>query len=209
MRLLTVDARITGRDRAALARVVEDADADIACVHHAPHLLRWRSISAAIGRRSGLVVVGGGRPAGANLLLSTLGVDALQAADVPLGGTPLDPAGAALALLRVGGVGAAPFVLVGARLTGSGATRAAQARTLQQAISRFVPGDPPVLLAVDGLAAAGTQAADVLRAGRRELGSGVFVDESVVAGEPAVASSAALPDGTRIPPPVTVEITLG
>ena len=51
--------------------LIESAEVDVACVHNGPHLLRWRSISASIGRRSGLVAVGGGRPAGANLLLST------------------------------------------------------------------------------------------------------------------------------------------
>ena len=35
-----------------------------------PHLLRWRSKCAALARTSGLVVVGGGRRAGANLVMS-------------------------------------------------------------------------------------------------------------------------------------------
>ena len=207
MRLLTVDARLTGRDRASLARIVESADADIACVHRAPHLLRWRSISAAIGRRSGLVVVGGGRPAGANLLLSTLGVDALDAVDVSLGRHALDPAGAALASLRIGGTGGTHFVLAGVRLSGSVATRVEQAHVLERAIARFVPNRPAVLLAADGLDGAGDAAADVLRLGRRELGSGLFVDETAVVGEPAVLDTAGQTDG--VPAPTVVDVTFG
>jgi hypothetical protein len=71
LRLLSIDARAFGRDRVALARAVAAAEVDVACVHGSPHLLRWRSISAAIARRAGLVVVTGGRTAGANLVLST------------------------------------------------------------------------------------------------------------------------------------------
>lgn len=208
MRLLTVDARTTGRDRAALAHLIETADCDIACVHRAPQLLRWRSISAAIGRRSGLVVVGGGRPAAANLLLSKLGVDSLRATDVALGGSRLDSAGAALALLRIGGVGGAEFVFAGVRLTGDSARRVEQAQALAHALEHFVPSRPPVLLAVDGVGdGRGGAASNVLRQGRRELGAGLFVDERVVAGEPTALTSAPA-GGSRIVAPTTVEITL-
>ncbi|WP_375493776.1 hypothetical protein [uncultured Jatrophihabitans sp.] len=216
MRLLTIDARVTGRDRAALARLIESAEADIACVHRAPHLLRWRSISAALGRRSGLVVVGGGRPAGANLLMSTLGVDALDARDVPLGHSAAQPAGAALALLRTGGAGGPRFVLAGLRLAGNPAHRIEQAHSAQRALARFVPDRPPVLLAVDGVESVASVAkepgadgaADVLRLGRGELGSGLFIDENVVAGEPApVAVPTGLPAG--VPAPTVVELSVG
>jgi endonuclease/exonuclease/phosphatase family metal-dependent hydrolase len=198
MRLLTVDARVTGRDRAALARLIEDADVDIACVHRAPHQLRWRSISAALGRRSGLVVVGGGRGAGANLLLSTLGVDSLLTTDVPLG---RGLAGAALASLRVGGTGGTQFVLAGARLSGSAAHRAEQAHNLRRALDRFLPAPLPTVLCVDGADGA---AADVLRSGRRELGAGVFVDEDIAARGPTALDGPAAAGVAA-----TVELSIG
>lgn len=175
MRLLSVDARTAGRDRGELARLIESAEADIACVHNAPHLLRWRSISAAIGRRSGLVVVGGGRPAGANLLLSTLGVDALATRDVRLGGSVVHRAGAVLSVLRHGGV---EFIFVGACFVGNAAQRIEQSRALQHAITGLVPGAPPVVLCTHG-AQRGTAAWDALVDGRVAVSGQLLVNARI------------------------------
>jgi hypothetical protein len=202
MRLLSVDARSVGGNRQDLARLVESAGADVACVHGGPHLLRWRSISAALGRRSGLVVVGGGRPAGANLLLSTLGVDALGSQDLPLpGGTRLHPAGAALALLRLRGT---QFVLVGANLTGNAARRVAQAGELQRAIDRLAPGNPPAILSALGVDRSGTAAWHALAEDRVAVAGRVFVGGRIAIGESHELDGAA---NLRVPP-VVVELTV-
>lgn len=174
LRLLSIDARPFGRDRAALAKVIADTGPDVACLHGAPHLLRWRSISAAIGRRAGLVVVTGGRSAGANLLLSTLAVDVLAASDALLtGGTRLTRPGAALAMLRLRG---SEFVLTSATFVGNAAERLAQAGELQTAIDRLVPGDPPALISAEGSDRPGTAAWQSLVENRVGVGGRIFVD---------------------------------
>jgi hypothetical protein len=172
--LLSVDARPFGRDRGALARFVSDADADVACVHGGPHLLRWRSISAAVGRRSGLVVVTGGRTAGANLLLSTLAVDVLDVHDVVLtGGTRLTRPGAALAALRVRG---SELTVVSATLLGNSAERLAQAGELQTVIDRLAPGDLPAVISAEGSDRPGTAAWQALVENRVGVAGRLFVD---------------------------------
>jgi hypothetical protein len=178
MRLLTVDARTTGRDRAALARLIESADADVACVHHGPHLLRWRSICAALGRRSGLVVVTGGRPAGANLVLSTLGVDVFASQDLAWpqrrwsGARVRRPAGAALAGLKRQDT---PFVLVSATLAGVDTARAGQAAQVHGAAASLVPGGLPTVLSVEGVRP-GDEAWLTLTANHVDVSGRVFVD---------------------------------
>jgi hypothetical protein len=174
MRLLSIDARTTGRDRTALARLIESADADIACVHHGPHLLRWRSICAALGRRSGLVVVTGGRLAGADLVLSTLGVDVDATQDLSSdAGSVRHPAGAALAALRLRET---RFVLVSATLVGDAAARGDQAAAVCAAAGSLVAEDLPAVLCVDGVVAPDTPAWDELAADRVPIGGRVFVD---------------------------------
>ncbi len=202
MRLLSVDARVTGRDRGALATLIETAGADIACVHNGPRLLRWRSICASVGRRAGLVVVGGGRPAGANLLLSSLGVDSLRTQDVTLGGgSALHGTGAALAVLRYGGT---EFALVAATLLGNAAERLAQASRLQDAISGLSPGSPPVILCAQGADPPRTAAWQALAASRVPVAGRIFVDSRITIDESHELdgyAAAALP-------PVVVEATL-
>jgi hypothetical protein len=174
LRLLSIDARPFGRDRGALATAVAAAEADVACVHGGPHLLRWRSISASIGRRSGLVVVTGGRTAGANLLLSSLSVDVVAVQDVLLtGGTRWNRAGAALAALRLRG---AQFVLASATLVGNSAQRLAQAGELQTAIERLVPGDLPAVISSEGSDRPGTAAWQALVENRVGVAGRIFVD---------------------------------
>jgi len=174
LRLLSIDARPFGRDLAALAQAIAGTGADVACVHGGPHLLRWRSISASIGRRAGLVIVNGGRTAGANLLLSSLAVDVLATQDVLFGGgTRLNPAGAALAALRLRGEG---FVLAAATLVGNAAERLAQAEELQSAIDRLVPDDLPAVISAEGSDRPGTAAWQALVENRVGVAGKIFVD---------------------------------
>ncbi|MFN2560157.1 MAG: hypothetical protein ABR571_02515 [Jatrophihabitans sp.] len=199
LRLLSVAAQHFGRDRAALARAIAAAEVDVACVHGGPHLLRWRSISAAIGRQAGLVVVTGGRLAGANLMLSTLGIDVSAVQDVAFpAGSVLTPAGAALAALRLRG---ADFVLASATLVGNAADRLAQARQLQAAIEGVVPAAPPAILSTVGSDRPGTPAWQALVEYRVGVAERIFVDGRVDAvGTTALTGSGLvleleLPDG--------------
>lgn len=181
LRLLSVDARPFGRDRAALARAIGAARIDVAAVHGAPHLLRWRSISASVARRAGLVVVTGGRTAAANLLVSTLGVDVDAVRDVrlprPSGfGTP----GAALAGLRRGPAG---FVFAGATLVGNAAERVGQARDVQAEIGTLLPGDPPAVICAEGADRPGTAAWQALAENRVAVAGRIFVDARITVGE--------------------------
>jgi hypothetical protein len=196
VRLLSIDARPFGRDRAALANVIADADADVACVHGGPHLLRWRSISAALGRQAGLVVVTGGRSAGANLLLSTLAVDVLVVRDVLLtGGTRLTRPGAALATLRLRRT---EFALVSATLVGNAAERLGQARELQSAIDRLVPGDPPAVISAEGSDRPGTAAWQSLVENRVGVAGRIFVDGRLTVVDAAELSGRPMPGGVLV-----------
>jgi hypothetical protein len=194
LRLLSVDARPFGRDRAALARFIADAGVDVACVHGGPHLLRWRSISAAVGRRAGLVVVTGGRTGGANLVLSTLGVDVLAVQDVLLTGgldqsrVRLIRPGAALAALRLRG---AEFVVASATLVGNAAERLVQARELQTAIDQLVPADLPAVISAEGSDRPGTSAWQALVENRVGVAGRIFVD-----GRLSLSDAAQLPGRT-------------
>ena len=174
LRLLSIDARAFGRDRVALARAVAAAEVDVACVHGSPHLLRWRSISAAIARRAGLVVVTGGRTAGANLVLSTLGVDVVTVCDVRFaGGSALGGPGAALAALRLRG---SDFVVAAASLAGNGGERVAQVRELERELAGLVPGEQPAVICAEGAERPEAPAWQALVENRVGVAGQLFVD---------------------------------
>jgi hypothetical protein len=176
--VLSVDARVTGRDRAALAKLISDAEPDAVCVHAAPHLGRWRNKAGVLARRAGLLVVAaGGRRSGANLLLSTLALDSGATAAIRFSGTGgTNPPGAALALLRTGGQ---DVVLAAATLGGNSAVRLGQARELQAAIDRLVPGAPPAIISVLGSDRPGTAAWQSMAAGRSTVAGRFFLDEGL------------------------------
>ena len=176
LRLLSVDAQAFSGDRAALARAMSMAAPDVVCVHSSPHLLRWRSISAALARRAGLVVVGGGRPAGANLLLSTLRVDVDAVRDLSFTGHRCTRAGAALAALHVGACG---FVVTSATLARDAAERRAQAGELQSALDRLVPGERPVIISVAGVEHPDGAARHPLAEDRVAVAGGICVDRRI------------------------------
>lgn len=88
MRVLSYNVRSLRDDPAAVVEVVRSCDPDVVMVQEAPRFLRWRSKCAALARRSGLVVVTGGRPAGAMLLLAHLRVHVLRTADIKLSKRP-------------------------------------------------------------------------------------------------------------------------
>ena len=180
LRLLSVNARTERLDHQALAQRIAAASVDIVCVHGAPSLLRWRSVSAALARRSGLVVVGGGRTGGGNLLLSALGVDSTATRDLAFPGHrgPRPPGATVAALARLG----SPFALVGARLTGDGAQQRAQLEQVRRAIREVDPAAPPAMVCVEG---AGPGVAVDLQDGHAAAAPGVFVDARITVGSVA------------------------
>jgi endonuclease/exonuclease/phosphatase family metal-dependent hydrolase len=147
LRLLSYNVRSMRDDRDALARVIRSAEPDVVCVQEAPRFLRWRSTCAALARSSGLVVVGGGRPAGANLIMSSLAVDVLKTVDVLFSkDAGLHQRGAALAAMRFRG---SEFSVVGTHLDVKGEARLRHIVELNSAISRYLPPDKPVVVAGD------------------------------------------------------------
>lgn len=177
LRLLCLNARTLELDRPGLARLIDEIGPGLACLHGAPSLLRWRAISAELAREAGMVVVGGGRLGGGNLLLSTLGVDVLTTQDVTFAGGhgPRRP-GAALAVLRLGGV---EFVAAGARLAGERPVRVRQAVELDRAVTGLVPSNPPAVLSVDGVDEPSSGSWRELTVNRTAVTDGVFVDDAI------------------------------
>lgn len=105
VRVLSYNVRSLRDDPAATAAVIRAAHADIVLLQETPRMLRWRSKLAALARESELVVVTGGRTAGAVGLLAGLRARVVFASDVMLPKRPgLHHRGVALAVLEFGGV---------------------------------------------------------------------------------------------------------
>jgi endonuclease/exonuclease/phosphatase family metal-dependent hydrolase len=141
LRLLTYNVRSLRDDVDAVARTISAARPDVVCVQEAPRFLRWRTKCADLARRSGLVVVTGGRTAAGNLLLCQVGVQVEHTADVLLSPAPgLHRRGAAVAVLRLRGH---RFVLVGTHLDLDPGARLRHARELLDRLPQV--GVPPAL----------------------------------------------------------------
>lgn len=146
LRLLSYNVRSLRDDEAAVARVIRAAEPHVVCIQEAPRFLRWRSSCAALARRSGLVVVGGGRPAAANLLLSTLGVEVHQVRDVRFShDRGLHQRGTALALLSLRG---SRFAVAGTHLDLEPVARLRHVGELHRALADFA-GDVAAVVAGD------------------------------------------------------------
>jgi endonuclease/exonuclease/phosphatase family metal-dependent hydrolase len=147
LRLLSYNIRSMRDDRAALVRVIRSAEADVVCLQEGPRFLRWRSRCAALARTSGLVVVGGGRPAAANLIMSSLAVDVVSTADEmftkDLG---LHVRGTAIAVFRLRG---STFAVAATHLDTRLEPRLRHVAELHAAIARNVSEDIPVIVAGD------------------------------------------------------------
>jgi endonuclease/exonuclease/phosphatase family metal-dependent hydrolase len=141
LRVLTYNVRSLRDDAAAVSRVIRDARPDIACIQEAPRFFRWRSKCAALARRSGMVIVTGGRDAGANLVLSTLGVDVVATRDVLLSkNRGYHQRGVAMARLRHEG---ASFAVAGTHLDGG--SQPHQIGELHRALDAFAPDGPAIV----------------------------------------------------------------
>lgn len=147
LRLLSYNVRSLRDDPAAVARVIRAAEPDVVCIQESPRFLRWRSKCAELARRSGLVVVCGGRPAGANLLLSTLAVDVIASHEIAFSKDPkLHQRGTALAVLAKGG---RRFAVAGTHLDLEAAARRRHVDELRAAAGRLVPAGIPLVIAGD------------------------------------------------------------
>jgi endonuclease/exonuclease/phosphatase family metal-dependent hydrolase len=146
VRLMTYNIRSLRDDGDAVAKVIRAARPDVVCIQEAPRFLRWRTIQAGLARRSGMVVVGGGRPAGSNLILSTLAVTVEAQVNVLLTKDPrLHQRGAALAVLRLR---SARFAVAGTHLDLEEEARVRHVGELHAALDRHGPdGVPSVVMA--------------------------------------------------------------
>jgi endonuclease/exonuclease/phosphatase family metal-dependent hydrolase len=144
LRVLSYNVRSMRDDTEALASVIREAQPDLVCVQEAPRFLRWRSRCASLARTSGLVVVTGGRPAGAMLLLARLGVDVHSTHDTLLSRTPgLHQRGLAVAEVSVGG---ARFAVASLHL---GLRADERLRHVDEVIAVMAGYEVPVVLAGD------------------------------------------------------------
>jgi endonuclease/exonuclease/phosphatase family metal-dependent hydrolase len=129
---------------AALAAVVRAADPDVAILQEAPRRFRWRTKSAALADRFGLVVAGGGLPALGNLVLTSLRVRVHEQRCVRF---PLTPGrhlrGAVVVRCSVGRT---PFAVAGSHLATDDGERPAQAAILRRVLADV---DEPLLLGID------------------------------------------------------------
>jgi endonuclease/exonuclease/phosphatase family metal-dependent hydrolase len=147
LRLLSYNIRSLRDDAAAVTRVILAAQPHVVCVQEAPRFLRWRAKCAAFARRSGLVVVSGGRPAAANLLLSSLSVDVVSSRDLTFSRhSSLDVRGTSIAVLSLAG---RRFAVAGVHLGLEPETRLRHVAELYAFLDREVPADVPVVVAGD------------------------------------------------------------
>jgi endonuclease/exonuclease/phosphatase family metal-dependent hydrolase len=164
LRVMSYNVRSLRDDDAAVARVIRAAQPDVVCIQEAPRFLRWRAKAASLSRRSGLLVVTGGRPASGNLILCTMGVQVLGSWDIRLSAEPgLHQRGAAAALLALRG---ARFAVAGTHLDLAGAPRVRHIGEIDAALAAVLPDDVPVIVAGDMNDTPGSAAWEALTAGR-------------------------------------------
>lgn len=147
LRLLSYNIRAMRDDADALVRVIRGSGADVVVVQESPRFFRWRSKCAALARRSGLVVVGGGRSAAGNLVMSTLAVDVERTQDVMFSTDPdLHRRATAIAILSRQG---SRFAVAGTHLDLAPEPRVRHVGELHAAIDRLVPAEVPTVVAGD------------------------------------------------------------
>jgi endonuclease/exonuclease/phosphatase family metal-dependent hydrolase len=147
LRLLSYNIRSLRDDAEAVYRVIKDAEPHVVAIQEAPRFLRWRSIAARIARRSGLVVVTGGRTAAGNLLLSGLEVTVDEATDVLFSrDRRLHQRGTALAKFTLGG---RPFAVAGTHLDLVEEPRIRHVAELHAAADAFGVTEHPLIVAGD------------------------------------------------------------
>jgi endonuclease/exonuclease/phosphatase family metal-dependent hydrolase len=199
LRLLTYNVRSMRDDRDALGRVIRSAEPDVVLVQESPRFLRWRSRCAELARRGNLVVVGGGRPAGSNLILSSLGVDVVSQVDVLFTTDPrLHQRGTAIAVLTKSGT---RFAVAGIHLDLVEAPRLRHVAELDAALAAHVPGDVPVVVAGDANDQPGSRTWQALTAHRQDAFATAGVGDGFTW---SAADPHNIIDGVFVDPRVTV-----
>jgi endonuclease/exonuclease/phosphatase family metal-dependent hydrolase len=109
LRVLSYNIRSMRDDTQALFQVIRDCDPDVACIQEAPRFFRWRTKCAWLAHESGLVILTGGRAAGAMLLLGSLRTKVVYAENRKLTKLPgLHQRGVAVAIVDIPGIGQGP-----------------------------------------------------------------------------------------------------
>ena len=104
LRLLTYNVLSLRRGVDKVAAVIRACEPDVVCVQEAPRFLFWRRSCRRLARKAGLVVVTGGRPAGAVLLLARPGLRVTRTENVKLPWhPPLHRRGLAIGVFDLGG----------------------------------------------------------------------------------------------------------
>jgi len=159
LRVLTYNVRSLRDDAEAVARVIRAADPHVACIQESPRFARWRTKCAALARRSGMVVVTGGRTAAGNLILSSLAVDVLAHRDQLLSrDRGLHQRGVALASLRWRGQ---HLGLASTHLDLQPQPRLRHIGEIERALAQFLAGAGATNSATEGAAVGTVVAADV------------------------------------------------
>ncbi|MGQ0466019.1 MAG: endonuclease/exonuclease/phosphatase family protein [Sporichthyaceae bacterium] len=126
VRVVSWNVRSLRDDATAVAATLRELKPDVVCLQEAPRFSRWRSRCAELARESRLVMVGGGRSAGANVVLASLRTQVRSVVESELPGSPRrHRRGLALAVLEVGG---ARVLIGGTHLSLDSTEREQQAR---------------------------------------------------------------------------------
>jgi endonuclease/exonuclease/phosphatase family metal-dependent hydrolase len=147
VRLLTYNVRSLRDDADAVARVIRACRPDVAAIQEAPRFWLWRARCARLARRSGLIIVTGGRAGASNLLLVSPAVTVESASNVLFtADSGLHRRGAALAVLNLGG---RRFALAGTHLDLVEPPRVRHVGELHAALDAVAPDGVPTVVAGD------------------------------------------------------------
>lgn len=145
VRVMSYNVRSLRDDPDAVAAVIRCVRPDVVCLQEAPRFWRRRARCARLARLSEMFVAGGGRDAGANLLLVGLRAHVLRAQPVLFPRRPgLHQRGVMLAVLRIG---AAKLAVAGTHLSLDPAERLEHAALVVDLLKGL--GEPNALLAAD------------------------------------------------------------
>jgi hypothetical protein len=184
LRVLAGDLADVGPD--ALADLVRSVQADVVVLRGGPRRLRWRTRTADLANRCGLVYAGGGEPALGNVILVGLRVAVRESWCVQF---PLVPGrlmyGAVLVRARIAGT---DVVLAGTRLSPYADERSGQATAVAQVLAETTgTTGAPAVVAADVADARTSSAWRILADGRVEADpsaeeptDAIFVDPSVI-----------------------------
>jgi endonuclease/exonuclease/phosphatase family metal-dependent hydrolase len=144
LRVLSYNVHGLRDDVAGLARVVRAADPHVVVIQEAPRRWGWRSRSAELASRLGMVIAGGGEPARGNLILTSLGVRVHEEVCIWY---PLTPGRHLRGAVRLRcSLGRTPFAVAGSHLATYAPERAGQAIAFKKLLA---DNDGPIVAALD------------------------------------------------------------